>query len=416
MELKVCLLGTPGFLKECTLILQNSEIKVRAQATDADNAVQYAKELGLDLIIVDEELEGGGIAAGAKCVKALDGSIPVLLATRSPQSIQVNRDAQMRGLNGCLGKPLDTQQIQAAIKTIHEEKAAYEPQEESRVDYADLAKNLGVVPNADGMPPIAYSKQEIVMIYSPKGGVGKSTIAANLAAYIAQHSPRTRTLLLDFDVRSRMAHLISVDARPNLRDWLGEMPRRRDEVESKLVRHKTCGLWVLPGIDRAIFQDEFSEDLAEKVLNTVKRHFDCIVIDCGPDYRDTTLAALEHATTILMVATLDIATLYDIQQTQKDFEELGMDESKVKLIINRVTPKPVLPVSQVAEKLGYPLAAKLPEEPGVLRLANEGSIFALAKPNAPFTQEIAKLAAQIAAVDVGHSKKRGLLSLFGRGA
>jgi pilus assembly protein CpaE len=411
MELKVCLLGTPGFLKENAHILQRTSLKIGAQATDADSAIQYANDLVLDLIIVDEDVAGGGLEAGGRCAKALNGIIPVFLATRSP-GIQINRDAQLKGMNGCVKKPLYPDQVQSMMQKIREEEAAFAP-EPQRQSFRDFARELRAAPIDDDSPRAVYSKQEVVMIYSSKGGVGKSTLAANLAAYIAYRSPRTRTVLVDFDVRSRVAHLISVTERPNLRDWVGDEPYDRQSVESKLVRH-ACGLWVLPGIDRAIYQEEFTRVLAGSVLNTLKRFFDVIIIDCGPDYRDSTLTALEHATTVFMVATLDIATLFDIQQTQEDFEDLSLDSSKVKLVLNRVTPKPSLPIAQVAQKLAYPLVAKLPEEPMVPLMANEGSLFALARPDAPFTAELAKLARQVAAVDQDKPKRRGLFSFFRR--
>jgi len=413
MELKVCLLGTPGFLKESAHILQGTSLKIGAQATDADSAIQYANDLVLDLIIVDEDLPGGGLEAGGRCARALNGAIPVFLATRSP-GIQINRDAQLKGMNGCVKKPLYPEQIEGLVQKIREEEALLAPQPQ-RQSFQEFARDLRAAPVTQDSPRAVYGRQEVVMVYSSKGGVGKSTIAANLAAYIAVHSPRTRTVLLDFDVRSRIAHLISVNERPNLRDWVGDEPFDRESLENKLVRH-ACGLWVLPGIDRAIYQEEFTKDVAESILNTVKRYFDVIVIDCGPDYRDSTITALDHATTIFMVATLDIATLFDIQQTQQDFDDLGLDSSKVKLVLNRVTPKPPLPIAQVAQKLSYPLVAKLPEEPMVQLMANEGSLYALAKPDAPFTQELARLAKQVAAIDEDQPKRRGFFWFFRRRA
>ncbi len=413
MDLKVCLLGTQGFLKESVQVLRGTSLRVGAQATESASAIQYANELVLDLIIVDEDVAEGGLDAGAKCAKALGGIVPVFLATRAT-GIQINRDAQVKGMNGCIKKPIDPMQIQSLVQRIREQEALMAPEQAPRgMGYQEFAQQIRGTQGDPNAPQAVYSRQEIVMVYSSKGGVGKSTIAANLAAYIAQHSPRTRTLLLDFDVRSRVAHLMSLNDRPNLRDWVGDEPFDRQSIESKLVRHAS-GLWVLPGIDRAIYQEEFTRDLADTVIEVSRKFFDVIVIDCGPDYRDSTITALEKATTCFMVATLDIATLFDIQQTQADFEDLGLDPSKVKLVLNRVTPKPILNISQVAQKLSYPLVAKLPDEPMVAVMANEGSLFALAKPDAPFTQEIAKMARQVAAIEQQPAKRRGLFSFFRR--
>ncbi len=399
--IRVFLFGMPGFVDESAQGLRHGpDVKAVGASHEVSEAAELVADLMPDVLVVDRELQGS-LEAGSLLARQ-NPRVAVFLACDRP-SVDLYRKAQAHGLRGLVRKPLDGRELVQAVEMARQEEsrrsAGYEPRQVP-------------APRLDSQPMVA--RQEVIAVYSPKGGVGKTTIAVNLAAcYLGGRLP-LRPVVLDFDVQANVAALLQLRTPVSIADWMG-LDRDvidRQSVENLIVRHP-AGLAVVPGLRLETEADALTAETASCAIETLRRYFDMVVVDTGPVLRDSTLVAFDLATKIFIVGKLDVPTLQAISKTAEVFGRLNTHTAKVRLVLNGVPKKPDLPVREVIDLLAFPLAAKIPEDPAVPVLGNRGEIVVLAKPESPFSQEVRRLAGGIA--PVGAAARPGLLGrLFGR--
>ena len=189
-----------------------------------------------------------------------------------------------------------------------------------RREWADTASKHGLVSPGTGPQGVRTVEkvvtrsitQSIILVHSPKGGVGKSTIAANLATAIKM-SPvlsGVRVALLDFDVEfGNLKTLFSIPPEivqsRNVATWQQVSDdMTAQEVDDLLVPTKSTGLMVLPSPINPAVARRVDIELADKILRTLRKYYGVIVIDGGPKLPHAVDAAIQHATHILLVSTL----------------------------------------------------------------------------------------------------------------
>lgn len=401
--IRLVLLGNPSFLDESVDALRGRpDLRVAGATHDAAEAIGLVADLGPDAVIVDQDLAAGGMEAGSQLARRNPG-VMVFLATDRPGYDLVRR-AMSAGMRNILPKPLDPSQV---VKMVLEARSDEVRRAEG---FRGGRKREEPVAEFDRPDPVV-ARQEVIVFYSPKGGVGKTTVAVNLAA---AYLGKLRPVLIDFDVFGNIAGMLQIQSPVSVTDWAevaGETVDRR-ALENLVVRHPS-GLAVVPGLRRFGDSELLTAEVAQTIIDTLKKYYDIIVVDVGPQIRDSALVAFDHATKIFMMAALDIATLRSVNEMAETFEALNVDESRVRLLLNRVGKKPDISIREVTDLMNWPYAGKLPEDPNVQALANRGEIMVLARPESPFSVEIRKLAGGI--VPVKNARKEGLFArLFGR--
>lgn len=408
--LKLCLVGGDELLQEANSL--GRSVRVVAAAKDAAELQDNPEVSRADAIIVDGNMDGA-LDAGAE-IAGNYRDIPVFIASEDT-GIDLYRRASRKGLKGVLRRPLDREEIEEVLEEFagdgrteprYKDKRGYEPEddEEDYMEAKPRRRRNGVV------------RQEVITVYSPKGGVGKTTLVCNLAAVYAKHVPDLRVVILDFDSHARVVSLLQMNTSVSIENWFDTLEQHFEHRLALYPLGKQGGIYVLPGIRRPINKDLLDEELVTDVINYMRRNADVILIDCGPDFEDATVLSLEMATQVLMVATMDVQTLRDMYRLPKDLALTRTDEKKIRAVLNRVPKKPPFSVRQVREWLPWELVAQIPEDDSVGLLQNQGRIPVLER-NSPFASSVLKLAAKMtpALEDAILPRKRGLFAwLFGR--
>lgn len=390
--MRVFLCGSQSFNEESTICLRGSALRSIGAQPDPWSAAELIEELAPDIAIVDMDSAGleGASQIARKCPRVM-----VYVAADRP-GIDLYRRAMSYGMRGVVRKPLEPNEIIRAVETAREEEMRRMPRVQNE-SWQDVVQHAP-------MGPVA--KQEIIVVYSPKGGVGKTTIAANIAAsYLSGAIPR-RSVLVDLDVNANVATMLQMPTPTTVADW-GDFQGEtldRHTVDSLLVKHPS-GLMVVPGIRKQIDAGVLTAAILGNMIKTLRRYFDAIIIDLGPVLNDASVVAFDEATKVYIVGTLDVPTLRLINDTADILENLGVDNSKMWLVLNRVPKKPDISVREVAELLAYPLTAKLPEEHALQSHANRGEIMTVVQPETAFSQEIMKLAGT--AGEAGRKRRKG---------
>jgi pilus assembly protein CpaE len=242
--------------------------------------------------------------------------------------------------------------------------------------------------------PSAMSRSYVV--YSGKGGVGRTTIAYNLAVSFGQMSG-VRVVLIDGDMQfSDLRGLLRV---PDTAPSILQLPTDRiaeSDLASVLWRDPS-GIDLLLAPPRVEQAEMVTSRDVEKVISLLRRIYNVIVIDSPPAINDTTLAYLDDADSILSIVTPDRNSVRNARLAGQAFVAAGMAPHKMMLIMNRAGSPGIKP-EQMAAELGRLPDIAIPDDgPLVKGTTAEGVPFVLAQPKSKASQQIMDLAQRLTA-------------------
>ena len=253
-------------------------------------------------------------------------------------------------------------------------------------------------------------KTKVITVYAAKGGVGKTTIAANVAVCMALTSSgrgKFRVCVADYNIDfGDVCTTLNLNPRgANMVHWAqdvrervdrGEDPEsisydKRDMEETWLQQMNETGLYAL--IAPVVHED--SMDIGETELTVMMRsliqngEFDYIVCDTGNNTRDSSVIALETADTVLMIATQDVANANCNDAVISTLRKIGFDTDKIKLVINNIMSSQAtgISVKDIEQSFPYDCVARIKRDEEVIKSNNTG-VPMVYNPNHDFTKQI----------------------------
>ncbi len=344
------------------LLNAQNQIKLVDVVNDGGRAVAQTRQLRPDVVIVDWLLQGRtkGEKVVAQLLEARLG-IPVVVLT-VPQNPVVKNPAV--GIDAVLGMPFSGFELVNVVVSIHQA--------------AQTASDA--------------VRSKLLVVYAPKGGVGKTTVAFNLAVALGQAG--TRTALVDGslqfgDLRSLLR--VPTDA-PSILD----LPTDRigeSDLQDVLWRDPS-GIDILLAPPRVEMAEMVSVRDVEKALSLLRRLYGAVVVDMPSALGDIPLALLDAADTILEIVTYDSTTIRNTLAIAEAFRAIGYPPSKVRYVVNRADSTGGIAAEDLARALGrVPEHTIVSDGLLVVQANNEGLPFVLANPDAPISRDIAQLAA-----------------------
>ena len=269
---------------------------------------------------------------------------------------------------------------------------------------------------------VAHGK--LITVFSPKGGVGKTTLAVNLA--MALSTDESRTCLVDLDLAfGDIAITLQLFPARTIADAV-HMEHDLDfpVLETLLTPHRS-GLSALVAPVQPDAKDSVSPLLISKILRLLKGNFDYVVVDTSPAFDEHVLHAFDEADQMLLVTTLDVPTLKNVKIAVETLDLLNFPVSKRNLVLNRADDKVGLSAEKVQSTLGMQIMSSIPTSPQVASATNAGEPIVSALPRHPVSQAIMNLAREVTGklkpeVPVSHKStptsqpRRGLLRRNGR--
>jgi pilus assembly protein CpaE len=212
----------------------------------------------------------------------------------------------------------------------------------------------------------------VVSIFAPKGGVGKTTIAVNLAVALRQQT-RSEVLLFDADVGvGNVTSVLDVPYRMGLADLADSPPEEWSDAafESAVSTHAASGVRVMTwGTDPAQ-SERVTVDLLLAALRWARNHHSYVIVDNHPGYDDRTMAMLAVANEIFLVVTPEVGALRNSSQFLELARELGLG-SFIRVIVNRANHG--IRVQDMETSLGLPVSATVMSNgPKAVIASNEG--------------------------------------------
>jgi pilus assembly protein CpaE len=241
----------------------------------------------------------------------------------------------------------------------------------------------------------------VITVFSPKGGVGKTTVAVNLAVALSA-TGAARVCLVDLDLafgdvaitlQLIPEHTIAeaVDAEEHL-DF--------SFLETLLTQHENCSILAAPTHPEG--KDRISPGLVRRVLRVLRRHFDYIIVDTSPSFDDQVLHAFDETDECILVATLDVPTVKNMKVAIETLDGLDLVPGHRHLLLNRADDEVGLSPANVETLLKMPVATALPTALAVANATNHGRPIVLSRPEHPVSKALTRLA-----MSLSHELKDG---------
>ncbi len=277
-----------------------------------------------------------------------------------------------------------------------------------------LARAKGTWESIHGPSDPGDRDGRVITVFSPKGGVGKTTMSVNLSVALAR--TRAEVCVVDLDLAfGDVAITMQIIPEHTITE-AAESEQDLDYalLQNLLTRHAS-GITILAAPTHPEGRDLVTATLARSVIQILRRHFDYVVIDTPPGFDDQVLGAFDETDECVIVATLDVPTIKNTKVALETLDLLRLVPNGRHLVLNRADDEVGLSLANVEEILGMPVEVSLPSSTAVASATNHGRPIVLSKPDHPVAKALAEFAQRLAGDNPNVAKaapaKRGL---FGR--
>jgi pilus assembly protein CpaE len=257
------------------------------------------------------------------------------------------------------------------------------------VDVSATLSSLGVVVETDGFAPTQRTSKVIVVV-SPKGGAGKTAVSSNLSVALAQRHPG-RVVAVDLDVQfGDLGLALSLSPERTL----AQLARASQIDATALKLHLTPGpdgLFLLAGANDPVDADAIGHAHVSRVLPMLAQNFDFVVVDTPAGLDELTLAALECATDLLLVSSLDVTSIRSLRTALDAFDHLGISAAR-HLLLNRADSKVGLNPSDAEDVMGMKIACSIPSSREIPLSLNLGTPIVISEPRSAVAKQLQQLA------------------------
>ena len=236
----------------------------------------------------------------------------------------------------------------------------------------------------------------VITVFSPKGGVGKTTVAVNLALALSDNGSN-RVCLVDLDLAfGDVAITLQIIPEHTITEAAeAEQDLDYTLLKELLTRHES-GVTILAAPTHPEGRDLVTAPLVRRVIQTLRRHFDYVVIDTPPGFDDQVLGAFDETDECVIVATLDVPTIKNTKVALETLDLLRLVPHGRHLVLNRADEEVGLSLGNVEEILGMEVSASLPSSTAVASATNHGRPIVLSKPDHPVSKALMVLAKSLA--------------------
>jgi pilus assembly protein CpaE len=273
---------------------------------------------------------------------------------------------------------------------------------ELAAEVSSALQELGVAVKANGWaPPKLVSK--VIVVISPKGGSGKTAISSNLAVALAQRSPG-RVVAVDLDVQfGDLESALSLAAERNLAQLA-----RGSQIDATTVKLSLTpsehGLFVLAGARDPVDAESIGHAHISAVIPVLSQNFDYVVVDTPAGLDERTLAAIECATDLLLVSSLDVTSIRSLRKAVDTLDQLGMKAQR-QLVLNRADANVGLNPSDAEDAIGMKISCSIPSTRDVPLSLNLGIPVVVSDRKSAVAKQLQQLAHTFAPVETDKARK-----------
>lgn len=361
---------------------------VAGEAGTGTEAVGQLREARPDVIVLSLEEP---VARPLKSIEALTIAAPEtpVLVVSSLTDKEYLRRAMVAGARDFLGQPVTQEELASTITSL------VETERKRRALSNDVLEN--------------GQRGELIAFFSGKGGVGKSTLATNLAvAMSVEAKQKQRVAIVDFDLLlGDVAIMLDVTPERTLADLVPLIDKLDPDLLRSFLHVHSSGVKVLCAPTRVEQAESLNPDRVRRILDVLARTFDYVIVDLPRAFDDRVVTALDMANLVLLVTNYDVPCLKSTRVVLDTLRGWRYSEEKLKLIINHANRTNGFGPGEAERALDYPVYWKVPSDFAVASSSNNGKPFVQSQPATKIAQNLTGLGASLMGA---LSQDKGLLS------
>lgn len=331
-----------------------------------------------DIVLLDVGLDPIEVPMIIRQVHEMSPRCQVVLSADQNVKFDMSR-AMLAGARGIVHKPISSGELLGVIQDV------FEAEQLKLRRLEDMAKANAVQGRAG----------DVITVFSPKGGVGCTTIASNLAIALANIT-KGKVALVDFSLQfGDVAVLLNLHSNHGIHELMRNVDDLDvDILDNVMVGHASGVKVLLPPPNLDLVEEVTTEGMTA-VLKALRKFYDYVVVDTWHSIEDATLAIMDLSTTLLLITTPEVPSLRNTRRLLDLIRERPDLRGKAQIVINRYPSKSAVGMKEIEHSLGMKPIGTIPSDGSLITTAiNEGVSF-LSRPSAAATS-LTQLASYLA--------------------
>ena len=373
-----------------------SDIEVVGTAASGREAIEVAAKLTPDVVLMDINMpDMDGISATERLSAEVPAAAVVMMSVQGEADYL--RRSMLAGAREFLVKPFSSDELTSSIRQV------YTREQDKLTRIAGLPAASSASSAVAVRPASATPEREdgepgrVVAVFGPKGGVGRTTLAVNLAVAAATELGQ-RTCLVDASFQfGDIGVLLNLNPKnKSIADIIPELEHGDIESIDTMVINHSAGIKVLLAPPSPEMAELITPAGAKRMVEALRASNDLVVIDCMASFNDTTLAILDLADTVLTMLSLEITSIKNIRLFLEVADQLGYSQDKVRLVLNRADSSLGIRVADVEHSIGRRVDHTIVSDGrSVVYALNRGVPFFLSNREAQVSQDVLRLASAV---------------------
>ena len=395
----------PETREHLTKLLSFEEgIDVAGGAGSGEEAIQMSMEIRPDVVVMDINMPGMDGVAAAEIISQRLPTSPIIMMSVHGEAEQLKRSLSA-GAREFLVKPFSADEFSTTIRRVYERELIRREQVQAALPA------VPVVP----LDAADLGEHQIIGVFSPKGGAGRTTIATNLALALHRETGG-RVCLVDANLQFGDVGVL-LNLNPKNRSMLDAVEGGEPDAEitnSVVIDHST-GIRVLLAPPSPEGADLVTPQYLRKMVDHLRETHDFVVVDLPAALNDHSLGIMDAADQIVVLTALEITTIKNVRLFLEVADQLEYDRSKIRLVVNRSDSAQGIRIADVEASIRRSIDGMIVSDGRLAVLAvNRGVPFVVSHPDGALSRDITKLARTLAGDAIAAKDKPSKRGLFAR--
>ena len=364
-------------------LVHNDKTQVVGKTYDENRVLEEITKKKIDVLLISSQNESTMLRVCQQVYLLRPRTIPIVIAeSYSPEMLH---KVMQTGVHNILPLALSSEKMQAQIEFIVQN-------EKSRISALETSNNQNRM-------------SKVITVFSSKGGVGKTTFAANLAVSLAQTGQKVA--LLDFDLEfGDIDTVLRIKSEETISDLIQEMSVATVDTIRKYMTVHSSGVNVLAAPNSPEYADNLSSGQVDKIISTLRNHYDYLIIDTISSFKEINLTCFDASSEVMYLTSTDISSISRTKKGLIILESL-IGRDKIRLIVSDQKPSRIN-VKNISSALDYQVWKIIPhDEKLIVESINLGKPYVLSDPHSGLAKAVNSITGELAKIKKEESKKQG---------
>lgn len=370
MRIKIMLLGSKETCTKLQMYLRDEELAVVGIVTNENQVLDEISKASPDLILITE-ITPMTLRACHQIYLLRPRSVPIVLSDATDKELM--QKIIQSGVHYILPIQIGAIELVAELKGI----------------YSNESNRILTLENSG----TASNKSKVLMVFGPKDGVGKTTLAVNLAVKLAQKG--NKVVVLDYNMQfGDVGAYLGMEPKGTIVDLLQEQSNPNVDTIRQFLALHVSGISFLPAPSSPEDAKAVSPSQVDRIIAALRIYYDYVIVDTAAGFDDITTACIDCASQILLVTGNDIPSLRDTKKCLTILQALT-EQEKIRLIVGRDTEFSIK-TGDISRVLSIPVWAKIPSEEKIaITAANQGNPLVISFMRSKMGKALTQIAEQI---------------------